>query len=63
VTLYVDGVLYYSASLRQEIPDMSRFPTMQIEAVEYYSGGAEIPQQYNASQSGCGVLVLWMRER
>ena len=63
VTLYVNGVLYYAASMKMDVPDIARFPTAEIEAVEYYVGAAQVPEQYNASQSGCGVLVLWMRER
>jgi len=62
VTLYVNGVLYYSANMRMDVPDIARFPTADIEAVEYYVGAAQVPEQYNATQSGCGVLVLWMRE-
>jgi hypothetical protein len=63
VTLYVNGVLYYAASMGTDVPDMARFPTNEIEAVEFYAGGAQVPQQYNATASACGVLVLWMRER
>jgi hypothetical protein len=63
VTLYVNGVLYYTATMSTDVPDIARFPTAEIEAVEYYVGAAQLPEQYNASGSPCGVLVLWMRER
>jgi hypothetical protein len=61
VNLYVNGVVYYNGN--GDIPDIARFPTDEIEAVEYYAGASQVPQQYNASGNGCGVLVLWMRER
>ncbi|MEO6877545.1 MAG: carboxypeptidase regulatory-like domain-containing protein, partial [Gemmatimonadaceae bacterium] len=64
VTLYYNGVLAYASGLPgQDVPDMARYPTYDLEAVEYYSGGASLPEQYNATSSGCGVLVLWARER
>lgn len=65
VTTYIDGMrVYDSAKDRPEqMPDLSRFNTRDYAAVEYYSGGATIPLKFNASSSGCGVLVLWTRER
>ncbi|HEY4216546.1 MAG TPA: carboxypeptidase-like regulatory domain-containing protein [Gemmatimonadaceae bacterium] len=64
VTLYVNSVLYFAAGMRgSQIPDIARFATADLEGVEYYAGGAQVPEQYNATQAGCGVLVLWMRER
>jgi hypothetical protein len=35
----------------------------RIRGVEYYAGGATMPPQYNGTDSGCGVLLLWTRER
>lgn len=32
-----------------------------IEAIEVYRGGAEIPPQYGGAYSGCGVILVWTR--
>jgi hypothetical protein len=37
--------------------------TNQFAAVEYYPGGASVPAEYNSTGGGCGVLLLWTRER
>lgn len=63
VTLYVDGVLVYTAGGPIEPPDMRSYDTRHYAAVEYYAGGATTPARYNATSSGCGVLLLWPRER
>lgn len=64
VTLYVDGVITYDASgPAPEPPDIRQFDTRNYAAVEYYAGGATTPLKYNATSSGCGVLLLWSRER
>ena len=65
-TLYVDGIRVYDSSIDPDpklIPDLSRMSTRDYAAVEYYAGGATIPARYNATSSGCGVLLLWTRER
>jgi hypothetical protein len=33
----------------------------QVEAVEAYSGGADIPPEFNVTGSACGVIVIWTR--
>jgi len=33
----------------------------QIEAIEVFRGAAEIPVQYNDSNSMCGVILIWTR--
>jgi hypothetical protein len=63
LTVYWDGVLYYSRRNGGPPPDFGRIATMQFAGVEFYPGGATIPVQYNASDSGCGTLLLWTRER
>jgi Carboxypeptidase regulatory-like domain len=63
VTLYLDGVLIFDASRGEPPPDMRNFAPTNIAAVEYYSGAATVPAKYNATSSGCGVLLLWTRER
>jgi hypothetical protein len=63
--MYVDGVRIYDSAhdIPDQMPDLSRYNTRDYAAVEYYAGGASIPIRYNATSSGCGVLLLWTRER
>jgi hypothetical protein len=65
VTVYVDGVRIYDSAkdIPDQMPDLSRYNTRDYAAVEYYAGGAAVPIRYNATSSGCGVLLLWTRER
>jgi hypothetical protein len=65
VTLYLDGLVVYDAARDdfRQMPDLSRYNTRDYAAVEYYAGGASMPVRYNATSSGCGVLLLWTRER
>jgi hypothetical protein len=64
-TVYIDGVLVYEMAKAPGMgaPDFGRMDVRQFAAVEYYAGGATVPVQYNATGSGCGVFLLWTRER
>lgn len=55
--VYLDGRLIS----KTETPDINRFSAEQLEAVEFYSGPAQIPDEYTGLNSQCGVLVLWTR--
>lgn len=35
--------------------------TSAIEAIEVYRGASEVPVQYNATGSACGVILIWLR--
>ena len=65
VTLYLDGVRIYDSAkdTLDQMPDLSRYNTRDYAAVEFYAGGASVPIRYNETSSGCGVLLLWTRER
>jgi hypothetical protein len=65
ITLYLDGVLIFDSAHDDagQMPDLSRYNTRDYTAVEYYAGGASMPVKYNATSSGCGVMLLWTRER
>jgi hypothetical protein len=63
VTLYIDGLVVYTADRGQDAPDLSSYRVRDFTGVEYYPGGASIPVKYNATDSGCGLLILWTRER
>jgi hypothetical protein len=56
VRVLVDGVL-------RDDPDLANMPARDYAGVEYYAGGATMPEQYNMTSNGCGVLLLWTRER
>jgi hypothetical protein len=53
--MYVDGV-------RRTETDLNMLRVSEYQAVESYSG-SQIPMQYNATGSACGVLLFWTRER
>jgi hypothetical protein len=64
VTLIIDGLRRFSGLPTEEVPDMTGFQINNYAAVEYYAGGASVPLEYNQTGGrGCGVLVLWSRER
>ncbi len=58
VDVYQDGV-------KQVGPvDVNRLEAREFAAIEFYHAGPEMPAQYNStSGGGCGVLLLWSRER
>jgi len=58
--VYVDGLLANPGRPTEPF-DINAFPTMQIEAVEYYASPAETPLEYSKWNTSCGVLVLWTR--
>jgi hypothetical protein len=46
----------------REVPNINRFNPDQLEAIEYYAGGAQVPPEYNRlNRSYCGVIVLHTR--
>jgi hypothetical protein len=61
MTVYLDGALYYSADMPGPPLDISSFNPLHLQAVEVYRSPAEIPVEYNATNSGCGVILLWTR--
>ena len=40
------------------LPNLNRILVGTVEAIEYYSGGAETPPQYQRLNSQCGVIVF-----
>jgi hypothetical protein len=62
VTTYVDGVLLWSMNSGGTPPDLSRMLTDDYAGAEYYST-SEIPAQFNITDTGCGTLLIWTRER
>jgi hypothetical protein len=56
VNLYIDG-----AAVSDN--DLEKLTVNEFAAVEFYSGGATVPVQYNRTGATCGVILLWTRER
>lgn len=66
ITVYLDGTLLYNLSMGANGASATDFGHMNVTdlaGVEFYHGGASIPPQFNATDSGCGTLLLWTRER
>ena len=56
INLYIDGVAVGDN-------DLEKLDVGDFAALEFYSGGATIPVQYNRTGASCGVILLWTRER
>ena len=63
VTLWIDGVKFYDRAIGGEIPDFKLLQIRDFAGAEYYAGGASVPLKYGGTGGGCGVLVLWHREK
>jgi hypothetical protein len=62
-TVYLDGVILYDARTTRSLtpPNLDAFNVDQLAGVEYYAGESTAPMGFR--QSGCGLLLLWNRER
>jgi len=64
VTVIQDGVRIFDLTMRgQQVPDFAKMDGLNIAGAEFYDGAAAMPPEYNSTSQGCGVLVLWTRER
>jgi hypothetical protein len=64
VSVYVDGVRIYDASMGEEPrPDFARIGAQDYSAAEFYQGAAIPPEFNSATNADCGVLLLWTRIR
>jgi hypothetical protein len=62
VSLYVDGLPVFVPNYTAGgPPDLDNYRVEDYAAVEFYSGSATVPEQYNLTGSSCGVLLLWRR--
>jgi len=61
MSVYVDGARYYSPEMNEVPPDLDRLNVLTLEAVEIYRSPAEVPVEYNATGSACGLILLWTR--
>ncbi len=61
VTIYIDGMLYYTGRSKTRPPDVSSMFAIDFAGAEYYASGAEVPAQYAGTDTGCGMLLLWRK--
>lgn len=59
--IFLDGVRVYSMTLPGLPPRIEQYTVNGLEAIELYSGGAQVPSQYGGTGAACGTLVLWSR--
>jgi hypothetical protein len=61
--VYLDGAAVYSSSARgTALFNLNSIEANEIEAIEVYTGVAQIPTQYNKTSGGCGVMLIWTRD-
>ncbi len=65
VTVFIDGIKTFVGprTVGNPPPDVNLLNVNQFSGIEYYSGGAQIPPQFNGTGSSCGTILLWTRER
>lgn len=64
VTTYIDGALVFNASMPvTNALDMGRLSPSDFAAAEFYPGGAILPAGLSPTNSQCGTLVLYTRDR
>jgi hypothetical protein len=51
--VFVDGL-----NLGRRVP---RLHPIDIEAMEFYRGPAELPARFGGAEAACGVVVIWLR--
>ncbi len=61
VSIYLDGARITSPGAPPV--DLNEISVSDIGGVEFYAGGGVGPAQYNATDNGCGTLILWSREQ
>ena len=61
--VWLDGVLVYGYRDREPLFDVNSVSPADLEAIEYYAGGGQVPTKLAGSNAACGVLVLWTRGR
>jgi hypothetical protein len=61
VTIFLDGVRYFVGppNPNNPPPDIGALWARDYAGIEYYAGGAAVPEQYNATGTDCGTLLLW----
>jgi hypothetical protein len=61
MSIYMDGALFYSNTTPGRPFDISSLNLLDFQGMEVYRSAAEMPPEYNATGSYCGVILLWTR--
>jgi hypothetical protein len=56
-TVYINGLMQSGRV------DLDKLLVNDFAGIEFYSSPSQTPAQYNRNNGGCGVLLLWYRER
>ena len=59
--IYLDGTRMYAPNGGSDALDLNDFQTRDMEAIEFYSGGANTPPEFGSAFATCGTLVMWTR--
>lgn len=59
--VYLDGQLVQSHDDPDQARNLDQMGLRDIQAVEVYRGGSEVPTEYRGSSSACGVILIWTR--
>ena len=54
-SLFIDGIPADPSDID------SLIDPLDVEAMEFYAGGAQTPAQYSGASAGCGVVLIWSR--
>jgi carboxypeptidase family protein len=61
--IYMGNARIWYNGVGENVPNLDNFQIHEIGALEYYSGSATMPVEFNSTGSVCGTLVLHMREK
>ena len=59
--VYIDRVLMNPGKPTEPF-DLGQVSVQDIEAIEYFAGASEVPNEYAGLNTNCGVLVIWTRK-
>jgi hypothetical protein len=62
VAVYLDGLPLYNGPGTGPLIDINEFRNSTLAAAEFYASAATSPVKYK-DRTGCGMLLLWTRER
>lgn len=60
-SVYLDRAMIYGSRNGEPVPNINRFLTEQVEAIEYFAGMASVPAEYQGPTPTCGVVVIHTR--
>jgi hypothetical protein len=66
VSIYIDGVLQWSARMAEEGArpiDLNHMNVSDFAGIEFYPDNGTAPAGMNSDDEGCGSVWLWTREK